>query len=406
MSTKSQSSAHSVASSAASSMTAASFAFAGKPWHRKPNKTWQSRSGSSSAGSGRSGSSSSSAARGALSRSSSVTSRRRPAEENNNNVFYDAFESQNQQRTAAARAIARAWQAKAAAKRQERLKREIVAKLQAKERRYRPQRQRNKVVNTLTAQFTGQPVQQIRADRKAVARSRWRAAINSARPSKAKLLEAVRFAYLAADSAARAQGYTSLTRLIQKNLSTLMVAYYNTFKADFVQKKARYYATLQAMRECAQYVGLAAAAPAYIATWIVLHGWSATCNKYESVQKVSTAINDRFLAGVDGAMKLVWAGLGRTAAWSLPMIFDRIVKDKLSAWVSKTNPALVRMIDVERVSAALRKHKDVVGEVLVGKDLDLLPVVLSVAAALDGCVVQALVANFMPHQQVSGDCAR
>lgn len=383
----------SAASSAASSTTA--FAFAGKPWHRRPNKTWQTRSSSSGG---------SSSSRWSSSGSSSFTSRRRASDEND--VFHNAFETVNQQREAAAIAIARAWRAKAVAKRQNRVTRDVVAKLQAKEARYRPQRQRNSVVNAITSKFTGQPVQQIRANRKALARARWRIAINAARPSKAKLLEAVRFAYLSFNAAARVQGYTGATRLLQKNLSALMMTYYDKFKTQFVQEKARYYGTLLTVRECAQFVGIAAATPAYIATWLVLQGWKATCNKYESVQKVSTAVNDRFLSGVDGAMKLVWAGVGRSAGWSMPMIFDRIVKDKLTAWVAKTNPAMVKAIDFQRVSAALRKHRVIVGEVLVGKDADLLPVVLEVAKALDSCVVQALVANFSLHRQMSGDCAR
>lgn len=423
MSTRSfQSSARSaVTTAAASSINGGRpFAFAGQPWHQKRNKIYVPRSnGSKPLPSLSSGGSStkipayrpSAGGNRRLSRQSSTASSGSSTLTSypvNTNVFYDAHETPNAARRAAAARIALAWRNKAKAKRQRRVQQNVVSKLQAKEQRYRKQRQGTLVANTLTSRFTGQPVANLQRERRDRARKRWRVAINAARPSKAKLLEAVRFAYLAMDATARAQGYANLTRLLQANVGALMLSIYESQRKSLLEQRGKFYATVQAVKHCARGVSgsVMSSPPAYIATYIVLRGWDAACNKYEAVNKVATVVNDRFVAGVDGAMKKVWAGLGRSAAWALPMVFDRLVKNRLTAWVSKTSPALVNLIDFDRVTAALKRHKQEVGDALVGKDVDLLPVVMAVAASLDACVVQAIIANFMPHQQLSSDCKR
>ena len=325
----------------------------------------------------------------------------------NSNVFYNAHENIGAARRAEAARVGLRWRDAARQQRQVRAQREVVARLSAKAQRYAPQRQHDRLVNALNGGFTGQAPANLRAQRRSEARSRWHRAIDATKPSTAKLLEAVKHAYLALDSAAKAQGYPSLTGMVQYNLSQVIQSVYDRKKAELMAARGGFFAAARFVGQCVRVAtgSMMSAPPATLATYIVLRGWEKTCDRYETVRRVSQRVNEQFLAGVDGAMKSAWTRVGREAAWTLPMIFDTyIVKRYLVAWVSKANPGLVRLIDFERVIKALRKNSAITGAVLMGKNVDMLPLVMDVARSLDSCVVQAVIANFLPHGQMSADC--
>jgi hypothetical protein len=308
------------------------FAFAGKPWHVKPGKTWA--------------------------RSASSRRLRRV----DSNVFHDAEEVPHHER----------------------------------------------VVNSLNAGFWGGTPQNLRAGRAAAARGRWRRAINSATPTKARLLAVVQDAVRLLETTARAARYPSLTRMIQANLQASMLRAFEAHKAALAAA-ARKQTLYQGARYCvAGATGLKALAfpPAMLAAHLVLKGWDRACDRWDFLSRAGAAVNERIVRGVDKSMAGLWVGMGSTAAAAMPWVFDRVVKDKLTQWVSAKDPHLARLIDYDRITAALRRHQALVGAVLIGQDRPLLPVILDVAKALDACVLEALLARFLPHFRPAAHCAK
>lgn len=286
------------------------------------------------------------------------------------------------------------------------IQKNIVERWQAKTAKYAQARKRNAVINSITARWTGQPAANIRATRRQAARNRWKRAISAALPSRAKLTDTVIKFHDFLDSAAKAQNYPNLCRMLQAQMSVSILAYYQKFKQFMVVDQTRYIGAAAVGRQCLSAAGLGIAAlyAAPLAGWVLLKGWDAACDKVKAVASAQRAIRDVVMRSVDGPMTAMWRGLGNASAWALPALFDRFVKDKLREWVSNVSPPLAAAIRPEAIAPALRAHRDTIGGFLVGKDVDLLPALVAVSKALDACVVRAVIANFLPHQPLAPEC--
>lgn len=282
---------------------------------------------------------------------------------------------------------------------------EFVSRLEARASRYGPARRADAFANAWNAKFTGRPAGEAAAARRAAARARWRRAIDASRPSKAKLVDAVRHAYDALDQAAKASGYSGLTRLVQKNLAAALVGEYRRLRGS-VRDQARFVAVRSGLEECVQLAtgAFLGSAPAYVASHAVLWGWRAACDRSAALKQAAGVASDRFQRAVDASMRVVWAGVGRAAPWALSVAFDNVVRSRLTAWVRRADPRLVGSVDFDVVSAVLRRHRALVGAVLIGEDASLRPLVVDLARALDACVVQAVLARFLPHHALTPEC--
>lgn len=282
----------------------------------------------------------------------------------------------------------------------------IVDRWSAKTARYAQSRKRNAVINSITAQWTGQPAADIQAARRKAARNRWKRAIGAALPSRAKLTDLVVKFHDVLDAAAKAQGYANLCRMLQAQLSVAMLEYYRRAKQFMVVDQTRFIGAAAVGRQCLSAAGLGIAAlyAAPLAGWVLLKGWDAACDKVRALDAAQSAVRNVVMRSVDGPMTALWRGLGNASAWALPMLFDRFVKDKLRQWVSNVSPALASAIRPEVITPALRAHRDAIGGFLIGKDVDLLPALVAVSKALDACVVRAIIANFLPHQPLGAEC--
>lgn len=316
--------------------------------------------------------------------------RRRPVFHNareNQDVFYNAQPGAGVADAAAAVIAGRRW-------------------LQLTRQRAAARQQAASVLGSMNKAWGTVPSNRLVQNRRRKAIERWKRAGNAARPSKVKLLQTVKLAYLTLDMAAQTQGFAGATRMIQENLGALITAYYAKFRTEVMAEGSRLYAAVRTVRQCARWVSGATLSylPARAAAFVLLKGWAKACERSKALDEVSTLISSKIMASVDGGMKRAWTAMGTSAAWALPFVFDKIVKAKLSEWVARANPKLVPLIRFDVVTSALRRHQDTVGATLIGKNVDLLPVVLDVASALDSCVLQALLVNFLPKQRVALEC--
>ncbi len=319
----------------------------------------------------------------------------------NSERFYNAHETlkkaANAERNAAARRIQEAWRAKRQRQRQRQIQLQVVTALQARTARYKPKRNLNHVVNLLTSGFTGQPTGEIRAARKGAARQRWHQAVNALHPTRVNLRKSVEHAYHSLDYLAKGGRYKGLTAMIQANLSELLLVQFKKRGQQFMRDHGAPLGTQVSVAQCVTAAGAFKWPLARLAAWLVLRGWDIACARSPGFQNMSKKLNEGLVDAVAGSMKRVWRVIGVPAATVLPSLFQGVVKDTLTKWVHRANPALVPLIDMDSVMTALKKNSTIVGEVLVGQNVSLLPVVLDVASALDPCIVHAILSQFGPE---------
>lgn len=248
--------------------------------------------------------------------------------------------------------------------------------------------------------FAGSNSPAVAGARKAFAR--WRG--KALRPDrKQAMLDAVRQAYGSLHSLAKALGLSGATALLQSQLVDFALDYYARHRDTLVRDKLRWYASRLVASKC---VSLAKSSPmglvlrvlpqgrkaVDVVNWLVFRGWAKLC-ELRFLEVLDALVSDYVLRAAEGLMKPMWVRLGPVAAWAIPMMFDLFVKRRLTDLVSKRDPRVAALIDFDRVSMALAKHKAVVSAALLGAQPTLLPVIMDVAEALDPCVLQVLLVS-------------
>lgn len=269
--------------------------------------------------------------------------------------------------------------------------------------------------NTMNALWFGAPVAAVRAARSGeikretsarrdVVRKRWRQAVAFAGSSRGKLLASVDKLYDSLDMFAQSIGYRNLAHLVYVNLGELMKQ-----QADALWDKYQRTAAVQSVRLGTSAVACSASLPAaagYAAANLLLFGWDKVCDRLKTAKVIDQYIKKGATKAWSATWNVAYTAGARFGVSVVNVAFRQVLANKLREWVYSVDRRLESLIDYDRLLSVIQTHPATVGNFLLGKDADLKRLVLDIAAAMDPCVVQAVITRFTRVPQVSADCQK
>lgn len=263
------------------------------------------------------------------------------------------------------------------------------------------------IVNSMNSGFTGRPRAELSANRRAAARTRWAKVRNDVKSKKLQLLDSVSSLYDSLEKAAQFKR-TTLCRMVQGIAGPAIASL-----IDNATKSAQFSAKLLTMTAVVCQAGLAAGLTAKAVAMGLLYGHKLACSRSTKYSDVSSAIRNKVMPAVRGPMRLVWAAAASVTTSQNVIHFSWrwYLKDWLQNTVSKQNERLAGLVDFDAVNTVLNRHVHTMYGFMMGRDVNLKPLVMDMAATLNACVVEALFDHyagplFMPRPEPSASCRR